>query len=198
MMHMVKDYEHLKRGLKGFSEKQIAQHLGVYAGYVGKINEIEQRLAASLPTAASATYNDYSELKRREAVALNGALLHELYFESLGTPSHGTGSRISGAIRKSFGSIAAWERDVRAAATSTSGWVLLTYSSVDRKLHNYILEGNHTGLPLLQTVLLAVDCWEHAYMIDYGTAKQDYLTAVVRNLNWSVIGQRLAKVAGEE
>ena len=84
MLHVVKNYDHLRAGLDGFTRRQMEHHLGLYTGYVGKANEIEQRLATAGRTAASATYNDYSELKRREVVALNGAYLHELYFDAMG------------------------------------------------------------------------------------------------------------------
>jgi Fe-Mn family superoxide dismutase len=44
-------------------------------------------------------------------------------------------------------------------------------------------------------VLLAIDGWEHAYFMDYGTKKPDYVTAVLASLNWNVIGERLARAS---
>jgi Fe-Mn family superoxide dismutase len=76
------------------------------------------------------------------------------------------------------------------------GWVLTTLSRVDRKLHICILFEHHIGLPVLQDVLLALDCWEHAYMIDFGTAKAEYLGAFVANIDWKEVGRRLAAPGG--
>lgn len=189
MLHTVKDYTHLRTGPAGLSAAQIDQHARVYAGLVGKLNEIEQKLAHADRGASSAVYNDYSEIKRRETVALNGALLHELYFESLGTTPMADPSPLAAALEKGFGSYVAWERDFRAAATSTNGWVLLTLSHIDGLLHNYTV-AEYEGLPAAQKVVLAADCWEHAYMIDFGTGKQDYLTAFFKHANWGVAEAR--------
>jgi hypothetical protein len=41
--------------------------------------------------------------------------------------------------------------------------------------------------------VLALDCWEHAFMIDYGTKKPDYLAAFFRNVNWNVVNERYAR-----
>ena len=83
---------------------------------------------------------------------------------------------------------------MKGAAGSTPGWVLLTQSRVDKMLHSYIMYEHHIGLPAHQEILLALDCWEHAFMIDYGTKKPDYLAAFFRNVNWNVVNERFAKV----
>jgi len=184
MLHAVRDFDHLRSGLPGLSARLLVEHLDLYAAFIGKVNEIEARLGLSKRTAASATYNDYSELKRREAVALNGAYLHGLYFEALAPRPLPEGSPLRVAIDKAFGSVEAWRRDFRAAATSTHGWVVLTHSRVDGLLHHYVLSGHHVGMPVHQAVILAVDCQEHAYALDYGLAKQDYLSAAMENLDW--------------
>ena len=44
--------------------------------------------------------------------------------------------------------------------------------------------GQLAGLP----ALLALDLWEHAYMVDYVPAeKKNYIDAFFANLNWSVV-----------
>jgi len=68
-----------------------------------------------------------------------------------------------------------------------------TFSRVDQKLHNYILFEHHMNLPVFQEPVMALDCWEHAFMIDYGIKKADYLDAFFKNVNWKVAEERLAK-----
>ena len=191
---MVKDYTHLRSGTAGLSDNQLDQHVRLYAGLVGKLNEIEQKLSHAGRGAASAVYNDYAELKRREAFALNGAYLHELYFDSLGASPPEDDGPLGKAMKKAFGSRGAWERDFRAAATSTTGWTLLTRSNIDGLLHNYILEGYHIGIPVHQSIILAVDCWEHAYAIDFGMAKQDYLSVFFKHIDWAKVQTQFDKL----
>ncbi|MBN1258663.1 hypothetical protein JXA05_02810 [Candidatus Peregrinibacteria bacterium] len=190
MAHQQKDFNTLIGKLSGLSDKQIEAHLGLYAGYVKKLNEIEEKLATADRALANYSFGEYSELKRREAVAFNGAYLHKYYFENL-SPAPGERSKeLEEAITASFGSFDDYLKDLKACAASTPGWVLTTKSRVDGKLHNYILFEHHIGLPVHQDVILALDCWEHAYMIDYGTKKPDYLEAFLKNVDWKVASGR--------
>ena len=52
--------------------------------------------------------------------------------------------------------------------------------------------GQLAGLP----VLLALDLWEHAFMVDYVPAeKKHYVDAFLANLNWSVVERRFDDAA---
>jgi len=190
MKHELKDFSALMGKLPGLSDKQIEAHLGLYKGYVNKLNEIEEKLATADKALANYSFGEYSELKRREAVAFNGAYLHQKYFENL-SPAPGARSKeLDKAIADSFGSFDNYIKDLKASAGSTPGWVLTTKNRVDGKLHNYILFEHHIGLPVHQDVILALDCWEHAYMIDYGTKKPDYLEAFIKLADWKVVSER--------
>lgn len=194
MAHPVKDFSSLVGTLQGLSDKQISQHLKLYEGYVKKINEIEEKLMTIDRSLANYSFGEYSELKRREAVAFNGTYLHEMYFENMkGTPSEGSDA-LKTALEGSFGSMEDWEKDLRAAAGSTPGWVLLTFNKVDKKLHHYIMFEHHMNYPVHQVPLMALDCWEHAFMIDYGIDKPSYIGAFLKNLNWDSVGERFNRV----
>ena len=40
-------------------------------------------------------------------------------------------------------------------------------------------------------VLLAIDCWEHAYFLDYSLRKNEYVEGVLSHLDWAVVQERL-------
>jgi len=190
MAYEAKNYDYLLGKLNGLSEKQLTAHFGLYKGYVNKLNEIEEKLKSANPSASNYSYGEFSELKRREAVAFNGSFLHELYFDNLSNEVGEISNDLKSAIEKSFGSFDKWVADIKGTATSTPGWVVLTYNRKDNTLHNYIMYEHHIGLPVHQEVLLALDCWEHAFMIDYGTTKAEYLNAFFNNLDWNVVNKR--------
>ncbi|MBZ5537366.1 MAG: Fe-Mn family superoxide dismutase [Acidobacteriia bacterium] len=187
-----KNFDHLLGKLEGLSEKQLKAHFGLYQGYVKKLNEIQEKLKSIDRSTANYSFSEYSELKRREAVAFNGAFLHEMYFENLSAKGGEPSNELADAIKKSFGSRDAWTTDLKAAGASTPGWVILTYNRTDHELHHYILFEHHIGYPVRQEPLLALDCWEHAYMIDYGTTKGDYLSAFIKHIDWNVVNKRFA------
>ncbi len=192
MPHVAKDFSHLKGSLKGFSDKQLDAHFTLYAGYVAKLNEIEEKLKTADRSKANYTFGDYSELKRRECTAFNGTYLHQFYFENLSGQGGEPSSELQKQVVAAFGSWDAYLADLKACAGSTPGWVLTTRNRVDGHLHNYLMYEHHIGLPAHQDILLALDCWEHAFFIDFGVKKADYLGAFLQNVNWSEVNRRLA------
>lgn len=193
-----KKYDQLVGNLTGFSPKQVEQHLKLYEGYVKKINEIRAEIEkipfAERKTNSNFSYGKFSELKRRESVPYNGVYLHEMYFDNLGGPASAPAADLAKAIEGSFGSQSNWEEDLRACAeTATGGWVLLTYDRIDGKLHHNQVWEHSNGIMINQEHLLALDTWEHAFMIDFGTDKKAYLGAFLQNVKWKVVAERFAQ-----
>jgi Fe-Mn family superoxide dismutase len=191
MAHAAKNYDSLKGGaVKGLSDAQLDQHFTLYKGYIGKLNEIEEKLASADNTKPNYSFNEYSELKRREAVAFNGSFLHELYFENLGADSEISSSLASALVAQ--GGKDKLIADLKACALGGPGWAILTRNRRDGKLHTYFLAEHHIGLPIDQDLLVVVDSWEHAFMVDYGIARAKYLEAVVDAIKWSEVSKRFA------
>jgi hypothetical protein len=143
------------------------------------------------PFAGSDGWSEHSELLRREPRAWNAVALHELYFGALG----GSGGRppelLEALAIDGWGSLESWLRDLRAAAGSTHGWALTVWDVRAARMRNVLVEDHHHGVLAGCPVLLALDCWEHAYAADYGTRKDVYLGALMRNLDWEVVLGRL-------
>ncbi len=199
-----RNFENLIGALEGFSEKQISQHLELYKGYVKKLNEIRSKIE-KIPydrrrELTNFSFGEYSELKRREAVPYNGVYLHEMYFENLGRSareSRGSGD-LRKAIEEAFGSESNWELDLFACGnTATNGWVLLTYDPKDRMLHHNQVWEHSDKVMIGQLPVLALDTWEHAFMIDYGTDKVSYMETFLKNLDWKTVNERFETAKAE-
>jgi Fe-Mn family superoxide dismutase len=177
----------------GLSNSQLSQHVTLYQGYVKKRNEI----AASLRTVdrtnvAGITYSPYRGLKVAETFAFNGTILHELYFQNLGTGTQ-MGPETKQLLIKNFGSIANFKKDVIDAASCARGWVLTCYSIDDGKLYNFLLDAHNETVPVLVLPILVIDTYEHAYMIDFGIDRAQYLKTIWENINWDVVEMRIKK-----
>lgn len=191
--HELKNFDSLIGRVRGLSEKQLRAHFGLYEGYVKKVNEIEEKLAAVDRSAPNYSFNEFSELQRRHAVPYNGACLHELYFENLCGKSVLSEGELRDQIVRDFGSFENWWSDAQAGLTSAFGWVLLTRSRRDGRLFNNVIEEHHRGVMCEQDIVLALDGWEHSYMIDYGTTKAEYIKVLGEAIDWSVASKRFAQ-----
>jgi len=195
MAYEPKNYDHLKGALRGVSDGQLDQHFTLYRGYVAKLNEIEAKLAGADCGGSNYSFNEYSELKRREAVAFNGAFLHELYFENLGADGP-----MSQELQHAFNECGGRDgitAGLAAAALCGPGWALLTHNRRDGRLHTYFVAEHHLGLPIEQDLLVALDSWEHAFMVDYGIKRADYIKAFIENIRWGEVSRRYAQAVGQ-
>ena len=182
--------------LNGISERQISEHHDVlYAGYVNKLNEIEELLEKADRSKANGTYAEFRELKKEEVFATNGKQLHENYFDNLtDKDSSESKKEAEGIISKFFGSYKSWEEDFRACGMAARGWVVLAYNLEDQKLHNYISDTHDNGGVWSCVPILVLDVYEHAYFLDYGTKRKDYIDRFMENIDWEVVLERLKKV----
>lgn len=170
--------------LPGLSKRQLAEHHDVlYTGYVKKTNEIRAKVKSADLAEANAVYSLIRGLKSEETFALNGIKLHEGYFESLGGAGTPSGKAID-LIKEDFGSYEAWEREFRALGIASRGWVVLAYDWDEDRLHNFLCDAHNQGGIWNCSPLLILDMYEHAYFLDYGAKKKDYIEAFMKNVDW--------------
>lgn len=195
MAFEAKNFDHLLGGnAKGLSDLQLKAHFTLYQGYVKKLNEIREKLATADRGAPNYSFNEFSELKRREPVAYNGTVLHELYFENLGNGSTQADEATKKAISDSFGSFDNWLADAKAVLLSGHGWLVTVHDPMTGKLLNNFIKSEHDhGVFVGTRPIIVVDVWEHAYFADYQTKKGDYVANALGGLNWAKIGERIAK-----
>ena len=80
-----------------------------------------------------------------------------------------------------------------ATAISARGWVLTCYNLDDHRIQNYLLDAHNEMVPVLTIPLLAVDTYEHAYMIDFGINRKEYLILLWDNINWNIVESRIKR-----
>lgn len=196
MAHMPRKFE--LKDLDGFSEDQISQHRDIlYTGYVNKLNEIEDRLKNGLDrNKSNQVFSEYRSLKADETFALNGVVLHELYFENLGGNGLKPANCLLQPIARDFGSFEIWQEDFRACGMAARGWGVLGYSFYDEKLHNYCLDSHNFNVPACVIPILVMDVYEHAYTIDFGVKRTPYIEAFMKNIDWKVCTMRFQRIEG--
>jgi len=191
MAYTAKDYKSLI-GMKGFSDTLLNNHFTLYQGYVTNTNKLFDTLAAMLKDGKVGT-PEYAELKRRSGWEFNGMRLHELYFDNLGgkAPLNKSG-KLGKKLAEEFGSYENWEKDFRGTGAMRGiGWTILYQDNLTGKLMNQWINEHDTGHPAGCTPVLVLDVFEHAFMIDYGLKRADYIESFFNNINWGAAEARL-------
>lgn len=187
--------------LKGISEKQIKVHLALYEGYVKHVNLIRETLTGYAAYGDKASEGDklaIAELRRRFGFEFDGMRLHEHYFEQLegGATALSTDSALAKLAQEKYGEGGLVGHIKQVAGTRGIGWVVVYYDSAGKQLHTVFVADHELGQLAGLPIILALDLWEHAYMVDYVPAeKKNYIEAFFENLNWSVVEARLSKVS---
>lgn len=172
------------KDLPGFTLKMFNEHFKLYEGYVKKTNEIQKKLEEADKSEANGVYSYIGELKRQETFAVNGMKLHEVYFGHLGGSGKPNGE-LAKIIEKDFGSLENWKIDMIATGLAARGWAVLAFDYKDNRLHNYGADSHNVGAVWGAIPLIVLDVYEHAYFIDYGVNRKDYINSFFQNLDWN-------------
>ncbi len=178
--------------LAGISKKAMEEHYKLYQGYVNKANEILDRLASGGVdlSKTNPTYSELRELKVELSRALGGVKNHEIYFEHLGGKGGRPSTQLLPLIEKAYKSFDAWQADLKATGIAARGWAWLAYDWDTKTVFNYIGDEQNTYPIWNCTPLVALDCFEHAYWLDYQTGKAAYIDTFFKNLDWDVVTKR--------
>lgn len=187
MAYEAKNFESLL-GTKGFSDQLLKIHFTLYQGYVTNTNKVADALGIMAKEGKAAT-PEYAELKRRFGWEFNGMRLHEYYFGNIIKDGKALdkNTNLYRKINADFGSYENWEKDFKATGAMRGiGWVILYYDGTGGRLFNAWINEHDAGHLCGAWPLLVMDVFEHAYMVDYGLKKADYIEAFMKAIDWTI------------
>jgi superoxide dismutase len=173
--------------VRGFSRRSIDLHLDLYRAHIDSVNELRH---SGEPDAAARLLSELNEVR-----------LHELFFEQLdGRPSGAppaSGSLLVQTMDVSFGGVDAWRTALQTLAGARgAGWVVSCLQAATHRLTNIWMPELHIGIPVGLTPVAVFDVCEHAYLPDFRVHScADYIGAVIRNTDWSVLERRCIRAA---
>lgn len=174
----------------GISRKTHDEHLKLWQGYANKTNEIRKALheiGVPDPAKANQIYSQMRALKVDYTFAYEGLINHNIYFETLGGEGGPATGKIGELIVAAYGSFENWVADWKATGMAGRGWVYLAYDHAEKRVFNYIGDAQNTFPIWNHTLVLAMDVYEHAYFIDFGTARMKYIEAYLQCIDWDAV-----------
>jgi superoxide dismutase, Fe-Mn family len=179
--------------LDGISRETVEAHYKLYQGYVNKRNEILRKLVDVDLSSANQVYSEIRSLKVDLTFAIGGIKNHEVYFEHLGGHGGDPAGVFGDLVKRDFGSVESWRADLKATGLGGRGWAWTAYDFDEGRLFNYIGDAQNSFPVWNAAPLVALDVYEHAYFIDYGTDRGAYIDAFLNNLDFDVVNDWVAR-----
>ena len=180
-------------GLDGISDRQIEAHWKLYEGYVTQTNALIAQLAEVRARGEGGTPL-YADRRRRLAFEMCGMLVHDYYFANLKAGiSPSVAKDFTKLVSAKFGSFDAWLADFKACGlTRGVGHAICYVDPITGDVNNHFIEMHSEGhLPGFQ-ILLSMDVWEHAFLLDYlPSERAKYIDAFIANTHWEVVETRI-------
>ncbi len=184
--------------LPGLSEKQIKAHLGLYEGYVKHINVLREQITELTALDKEKYAYAIMETRRRLGFEFNGMRMHEYYFTQLeeGAIPLNSETALAKALSEKYGSVEDFITHFTSVGMSRGiGWSILYADPKSNTVHTAWVSDHELGQLGGLPIILAMDMWEHAFMVDYLPAeKKSYIEAFLKNLNWGVIEKRFDSI----
>ena len=124
--------------------------------------------------------------------------MHEYYFEQfeggVRAPREDSALFVDAKVKYGEHGLVGHVKEV--AGTRGIGWVVVYHDVLADTLHTAFVNDHELGQLAGLPIILALDLWEHAYMVDYVPAdKKNYVDAFFDNVNWNVIEKRYVTAA---
>src|SRR3990167_10902613 len=189
--------------LDGISKKTLEiHHDKLYAGYVKKDEEIRDKLRQlshdiidGKAEGSNQTYSILRGLKEGETFARNGVYLHEWYFDVLGGAGKSEEApELSKAITDKWGPVEGFIKYFSECGMAARGWAVVAWDTKVGRLKQYNGDAHNQGGVWGCLPIIVLDCYEHAYFLDYGSDKKKYIEDFWKNFDWAKAGEFYLKV----
>lgn len=172
------------------SEEQMTYHYGKHhASYYKNLNQLIADDKSDPGTLESVVVSSTGGKFNNAAQAWNHAFFWDCMSPNGGGQPTG---ELADAIRRDFGTIAAFQERFSDAATKLfgAGWAWL---AADEKGALSIMPLSNADTPLKhgKTPLLTLDVWEHAYYVDYRNERPRFVEGFWDVVNWDTAQKAL-------
>tara|TARA_R110002153_G_scaffold254384_1_gene412810 strand:- start:230 stop:913 length:684 start_codon:yes stop_codon:yes gene_type:complete len=178
------------------SAENSENHKNLYEGYITNFNAASLKLDAVDKTSANSNHSEFRSLKLDETYNMNGVYLHELYFANIADNNSEIRMDSLSYMRlaRDFGSFDAWQKDFLACCNgSQCGWAVTYLNTYTQTYMNAMVDLHTNNIPFGSYPVIVMDVWQHAYYRDYLKEVNTYCRAMMKQLNWNIVEERVIK-----
>lgn len=171
-------------------------HEGLYEGYLEAFNRISAELDTADRSSAKSNGSNYRSLKQDETYNMNAVYLHEMYFANISDLASNVSMDTLAFMRLSrdFGDFDKWQADfIACCLSSRCGWAITYYNIFTQTYMNTFIDLHSQQVPVGCIPVIVMDVWQHAYYRDYLSDVKTYTYAMMKEINWAVVEERVKR-----
>ncbi|KIP53487.1 superoxide dismutase [Leucobacter komagatae] len=168
-----------------------------HQAYVTGANTALEQLAEARD---SGNLGPVNKLEKDLAFNLGGHINHTIFWNNMSPEGGGKPEgELASAIDEFFGDFEKFQAHFTATALGVqgSGWAVLAWDTLGQRANIVQMFDQQGNLPAGTVPLLMLDCWEHAYYLDYLNVRADYVKAFWNIANWQDVAKRLEVARGQ-
>ncbi|MBP6684662.1 MAG: superoxide dismutase [Leucobacter sp.] len=162
-----------------------------HQAYVTGANTALEQLAEARD---SGNLGPVNKLEKDLAFNVGGHVNHTIFWNNMSPDGGGKPEgELASAIDEFFGDFEKFQAHFAATAMGVqgSGWAVLAWDTLGQRANIVQMFDQQGNLPAGTVPLLMLDCWEHAYYLDYLNVRADYVKAFWNIANWQDVAKRL-------
>ena len=167
-----------------------------FESYVDALNETSARLDTASREDANNNASEFRQLKVDEIYCLNASFLRAFHFENISDLQSelSMDSLAFMQLERDFGSFDEWQKDfIACGLSSRDGYAVTAYNSYLGRYMNVVIDGESENVPVGCFPVICLDVSEGAYFKDYLDDRKTYVVAMMKELNWEKIEERIKK-----
>ncbi|RKQ94328.1 Fe-Mn family superoxide dismutase [Mycolicibacterium mucogenicum 261Sha1.1M5] len=161
-----------------------------HQAYVTGANTALEQLAEARE---SGNLGPVNKLEKDLAFNLGGHVNHTIFWNNMSPEGGGRPEgELASAIDEFFGDFEKFQAHFTATAMGVqgSGWAVLAWDTLGQRANIVQMFDQQGNLAAGTVPLLMLDCWEHAYYLDYLNVRADYVKAFWNIANWQDVAKR--------
>lgn len=167
-----------------------------FEAYVDALNETSARLDTASREDANNSASEFRQLKVDEVYCLNASFMRAFHFENISDLQSELSMDSLSFMRleRDFGSFDDWQKDfIACGMSSRDGYALTAYNAFLGRYMNVCVDGESENVPVGCFPIICLDVSEGAYFKDYLDDRKTYIVAMMKELNWEKIEERIKK-----
>lgn len=182
------------------SERTMKLHYDdLYLGYLNRLNRVLEKNKFTYSYPKEELFDRITDfpIQDRDDILYNagGVINHEVYFLSISKEQNiELKEPLKSVFLKLFGTMEVFYNRLMEQSLSFAGSGY-TFLVVNANKGLQLISQSNQDTPYLfgMTPIMAIDIWEHAYYLDFTTAKKDYIEGFLSHINWDTVNDAYQK-----